>query len=887
MNRIAFIIVLAAALFAPASAPAAAQGENVTRATLPNGLQVVVVHDPLAPVVTAVMNYRVGSNEEQYPGQAHALEHMMFRGTPAITQTQLFEIGQLMGGDYDADTQSEVTQFFFSVPAQYLDVALRTEADRARHLSLKQTGWLAERGAIEQEVRQDDSVPISKLFTRTILPAIFKGTPYAKDTLGTIASFNNEINSRTLRSFYESWYKPDNAIYVITGNVDGPSVIAKVRQDFGAIPSAPLPPKPAVHLQPVHPATYRVTSDQPYTIVAMSFRFPGWSDPDYAAAQIAEAVLNDQRAALFDLTVSGKAFAAGFQDIQAHAHGTAAGAFSIVPTTTPPETALADLRGVLAGYLKSGLPADLIAVEKQRAIADAEFRANSIQGLALEWSDALAVRGESSPDAELAQIRKVTPADVDRVLRKYLTLNDAIVAYAVPKPGGAPSMGASSLAQENNTFTPEKSQPLPAWAQAAFRSVRVPAQTTNPVETTLSNGMHLIVQTERVTPTVEVYGNIKSNEGVQAPASEQGVADIVSGLFPFGTQQYGRIELRRQLDAIAADVTAGTEFSLRVVNGHFDRGVALLADEELHPALPAQAFAVVKQQEVQELTGEMTSPDYLTQVALDKALLPAADPLRRLSTPQTAGTVTLDDVRAYYSSVYRPDMTSVVVIGDVTPQQARGAFERYFGSWSASGPKPQVALPPVPRNASSSVVVPDPSRVQSEVQLAQIFNLRRSDPDWDLLAVGNNILGGGGFGSILMDDLRVVHGYVYNAGSSFDSSKNRTTFTIDYACDPDKIVPAERLALTDLAHLESGTIDAARLQRSKTMLMSDVPLRVQSYGGTANTLLNYATLGLPLNQMTIDAQRELAATPLSVQAALKRWIDAADFVRVVEGPGPK
>src|SRR5581483_10057601 len=152
---------------------------------------------------------------------AHALEHMMFRGTPSISQAQLFEIGQLMGGDYDADTQGELTQYFFSVPAQYLDVALRLEADRAKHLDLAPSGWTAERGAIEQEVTQDDSIAIQKLFLRTILPAIFKGTPYANDTLGTLHSFNSLINTSLLRKFYDTWYHPNNAVYVIAGNVDG------------------------------------------------------------------------------------------------------------------------------------------------------------------------------------------------------------------------------------------------------------------------------------------------------------------------------------------------------------------------------------------------------------------------------------------------------------------------------------------------------------------------------------------------------------------------------------------------------------------------------------------------------------------------------------------
>jgi zinc protease len=869
-----------------AQVPAAAQPLQVTRATLKNGLQVVVVHDPLAPVVTTVLNYRAGSNEQQYAGQAHALEHMMFRGTPDISQTQLFEIAQLMGGDYDADTQAEITQYFFQVPAQYLDVALRVEADRARQLTLAQSGWEAERGAIKQEVTQDDSVPIEKLFIRTILPSIFKGTPYAKDGLGTLYSFDHQINAAVLHNFYRTWYHPNNAAYIITGNVDGAATVKLVEKYFGSIPAAKLPARPKVVLQPVKPATYHVDSDQPYSVVAIAYRLPGWKDKDYAAAQILESVLNNQRADLYGLVASGKALYAGFQDVESHAYGTASAAVSVVPITTKAETAAADLRAVLANYRKNGLPANLVEVAKQRAIADAEFEGNSIQGLAFEWSDAVAARNEESPEQLIAAMKNVTLADVNRVLREYVEPNKAIVAFAVPKNLGKVTAGASGPAKENNTLTPEKPQPLPAWAQTAFANVQVPAQTVQPVSMTLSNGMRLVVVPEHVTKTVEVHGEILSNEAIQAPAAKQGVADIVSGLFPFGTTTYTRLALREQLDKIAADVQAGTSFSLKVLSDRFDRGVQLLADEELHPAFPDPAFGIVKTQAVGALTGEMTSPDHLTQVALNKALFPADDPLQKYATPQTAGMVSLADVKSYYSSVYRPDMTSVVVIGDITPELAKATFEKYFGAWTAQGAKPDVALPSVPKNGTASVVVPDVGRVQSEVQLAQVLALKRADPDWAPLQVANNILGGGGFGSLLMDDLRVKHGYVYGAGSSLHSNKNRSTFTIDYACDPDKIVPAQQLALADLQSLETGAISDDRLRRSKSMLMSDVPLRGASFDGVASQLLQYAALGLPLDQASIDAQRELDATAATVKAALSKWIMPSDFVRVIKGPGP-
>src|SRR5882672_2590187 len=158
---------------------AACHAQDTLRDTLPNGLQVIIVRNTIAPVVTTMVNYRVGSDETPagFPGTAHATEHMMFRGSPGLTANQLAATSAAMGGNDNADTQQAVTQYFFTTPAENLDVSLRIEATRMRELLTDEKLWEKERGAIEQEVAQDLSNPVYVFYTQ-LLTAMFMGSPY-------------------------------------------------------------------------------------------------------------------------------------------------------------------------------------------------------------------------------------------------------------------------------------------------------------------------------------------------------------------------------------------------------------------------------------------------------------------------------------------------------------------------------------------------------------------------------------------------------------------------------------------------------------------------------------------------------------------------------------
>jgi zinc protease len=403
----------------------------------------------------------------------------------------------------------------------------------------------------------------------------------------------------------------------------------------------------------------------------------------------------------------------------------------------------------------------------------------------------------------------------------------------------------------------------------------------------LSNGIRLIVQPEHITHTVVVAGEIRNDPQVQEPIGQEGVSDVTASLLPFGTVSYNRVTLQAELDKIAATTEAGTDFGLDVLSSSFDRGVQLLADEELHPALDPASFGIVRSQTAGELVGVMTAPDHLAQVAENKALFPPGDPSQRYATPKSVNALTLADVKSWYASAYRPVLTTIVVIGDTSPEAARALFETYFGAWTATGPKPNIEPPSVPPNAPARVNVPATGRVQSSVNLVETLPIVRADPAWAPLQVANAVLSGGFYSSLLYHTLREVHGYAYDVESRVSADRVRGLFAIEYGCDPQNVLPAQAQVQAVLQQLQRDPIDADRLLRSKALLMGEVPIRESSYDGVAAQLLRYSALDMPLDQNLVDARAELGASAVTVQAAMAKYIRPAAFVRIVTGPPPR
>jgi len=853
-------------------APAAADN-GVLRATLDNGLRVIIVKSSLAPVVTQQLTFFAGANQSPpgFPGMAHAQEHMMFRGSPELSGDQLSAITAQLGGDQNAFTASTTTTYYHTVPADDLDLTLRMDAIRLAGVDDDQAAWEKERGAIEQEVARDNSSPSYVLQARA-RERIFAATPYADTGLGTKATFDT-TTADMLKSFHQSWYAPNNALLVLVGDLPPEATLAKVKKLYGSIPKKALPPRPEIVLQPVVPDTFSSTTDEAYGFIACIFRTPGYKDPGYPAAEILSRVMDSPRGAITELAYAGKALNAGFS-MQTFPDTGYATAWAAFPKGGDEKTLEAELKEAVRKDM-AGLPPDLIEAERRRVVLESALRGSSISGLADSWTDAVAVKGLDSPDSEAQLLQKVDAASVNASAARLLDFDHAITLVLTPAPSNQALRGGQAFGTpESFASTPDKPVQLPAWADAALAKLPHPTPLFSPTVYDLSNGLRLIVQPLSSTSAVSLYGSVYTREDLQAPPGQEGVEDMLNTLFSWGPKGMSREAFEAAWDSIGADYSAGTSFSMNVLPEYFEKGVELLSGDLLQPALPQDAFASQQPIQSSQAAGNVQSPPFQFRIAIQKGLVPAGDPSLRRPTPESIGSLTLDAVRAYHQAVMRPDETTIVVMGRIEPRTARAVIEKYFGGWKASGPKPVLDYQPVPASASSEVFVSDAVREQNEVVLAETLPLTYNDPVHYALQLGSEFLGGDSFASPLYRELRVKRGLVYSVGSSAGFGKTRSRFSVSLGASPDKVKEARQLAVQLVKAMGETPLSEQDLHLAKGQALRQIELSDQTASDIAQSWIGYNEKGLSLNRLFEVARSYEGLSAAEIQAAFKKYIEA-------------
>ena len=451
------LLACAFAALAAASAPAqvAVQRLNYRERTLPNGLRVYTVHDTSSPTVAIQVWYKVGSKDdpEGRSGFAHPFEHMMFKGTKNMRDEMLDRLTEDVGGENNASTWDDYTNYYEVVPSNYLETLLWAEAERMGSLNVNEKNFASERDVVKEEFRSRILAPPYGRLFYAIERRSFTTHPYRRPGIGSI----EELEAATLedvRSFHQTFYRPDNATLVVVGDFEQKQLDSWIDKYFSRVPK-PSRPLPRVTVrEPARTAEKRFDEtgpNVPLPAVALTYLAPPVSDADAAALRVAESILSAGESSrlyqslVYEKQVAQAAFASA--DLRED-HGLFY-FFTVLASGKQP----AEAERALLAEIKRMQDAPVSKAELEKALSQLvtnELRERETNGgKADALGYAVVQLGDASRvNTDIDRLQAVTAADVQRVMRKHFTdANRVVINYrgeAAPQQPPATGEGGGS-----------------------------------------------------------------------------------------------------------------------------------------------------------------------------------------------------------------------------------------------------------------------------------------------------------------------------------------------------------------------------------------------------------------------------------------------------------
>jgi predicted Zn-dependent peptidase len=406
---------------------------------LKNGLRVIISEDHHAPVYSIAVSYNVGSRNERRgrTGFAHLFEHMMFKGSENVGPGEHFMLIFNNGGNMNGTTNKDRTLYYESLPTNQLDLGLYLEADRMRSLVINKDNLDNQRNAVQEERRLSvDNNPYGHTF-EAIDSLAYDNFSYQHSVIGSMADLS-AASVEDVQNFFRTYYAPNNAVIAIVGDVKTADCLAKVRKYFEGIPRQP-DPDPVDMTEKPRNAERRIAMEDALarlTRIDISYIVPPSSDADDAAISVLATVLGSGRSSrLYEAVVHQGQLASNVGAFKGESRGP--GLFQFNATVNPGKN-VADVEKTIYAEIekvKAAPPADW-EVEKARTSAKrgmvGQLQSSLSRAISLA-QDAMFYNEPGRINTRAARLAAVTPADVQRVAKKYLVPENRSVIVTTPK----------------------------------------------------------------------------------------------------------------------------------------------------------------------------------------------------------------------------------------------------------------------------------------------------------------------------------------------------------------------------------------------------------------------------------------------------------------------
>ena len=909
----ALALALATAMSGACVAPAHAANAPVVDIkydsfTLPNGLRVIVHTDRKAPVVAVNIWYHVGSKDEPSgrSGFAHLFEHLMFNGSENNPGEFFAPFKQVGATNQNGTTNSDRTNYFENVPTTALDMALWMESDRMGHLlgAIDQKTLDEQRGVVQNEKRQGQNQPYGQVWDMLGKAMYPKGHPYNHSTIVSM----NDLNAASLedvKTWFKTWYGPNNAVLVLAGDIDVATAKEKVAKYFGDIPAGPTMAQPKVDVA-AHSKDSRstMTDNVPQSRIYRLWNVAEYGQPDLDRLQLFAQVLGGAKSSRLDkrLVHQDKLV----DNISAAAYGSQLGSNFIVMASVKQGVDVAKVEAAIdeeiKALLKDGPSQD--ELDRARTTTQAGWvrgveRIGGFGGKADALAECAVYTGNPGCFRDsLKTLQDATVASVQAAGNTWLGAGKGSHTLVV-NPGARVEIPEEPAATPASFTLPAADARYTAAATGVDRSTGIPQTKSFPdlkfpsvQRATLSNGTKVVLAERHEIPVVQM--SYQFDGGYSAdPAGKAGIANFTAGLLDEGAGELDALAFADRAEALGARLGAGANLdinsaSLSALTQNLDPSVGLLADMLRTPRFGQADIERVRGQWIASIKQEKAQPSGVAMRVLPGLVYgeghPYANPLTGTGNEASIAALTRDDLVAFHAANFRPQDATLVVVGDTTLKQIVPVLEKHFGDWKPAGTGAGAAAVPsvAAQKAPRVFLIDQPGAVQANIFAAQLVPSSK-DPGTVVLDMANMVLGGD-FTSRLNMNLREEKHWSYGARSGAYGAVGPRIWQASAPVQIDKTAESVAEIQREIAEFTSGKrgTDAAELARMQKIQTLSLPGAYETASAVMGTIEGNVLYGRPDDYVFKRKAEIEAMTPAKVDAAA-RAIDPNALTWVIVG----
>lgn len=881
---------------APAQAPPPCYA-GICEHRLDNGLTVLLYPDASQQRVLVNITYRVGSKHENYgeTGMAHLLEHLLFKGTPTIPKPD--QEADRRGFQWNGTTSVDRTNYFqvFDPEPEYLEFALKMEADRMVNANVAQADLDSEMTVVRNEMEMGETQPF-QVAIKALLGIAYQWHNYGKSTIGARSDVEN-VPIERLREFYRRWYQPDNAVLLVAGPIDAEATLAQIRRHFGPIPK-PERTLPALYtVEPPQDGERNAIVRRPgsSTLLMAGYHSAPAAHPDAVALGVALEILGNARTGRLRerLVVPGLAAAAAAFPFDNAERGMAL-FYAQLSAGQDVQKAMAALNTTVEGVATEPFTEEELTRARTAMVNQYEQLFDDVSSVGIALSEAIAAGDWRLLFLGRQQLDTVTLAEVQAAAVRYLLpANRSTVRFL---PGTDPKVDVPEAPALTALLAKLGPDPGPMGVAAFPTDPAEIAQRVQAVELRPGLRLHLLPKPAR---NQAVQLALSLQVGDEAALTGKGTAmQALGAMLNRGAGELDRVGFTDALNAAGAELSlyAGVGRVEARGRGKREQLPALLDLAALalkSPRFDAGEFEQWKSQQRTALERAREQPQSRAGLALAAALdpYPQGHPYASRDLDAQAAALealTLDELRALHAALVGARELVISVVGDFDAEAVQAQLSAQYADWQQAAVPAWIARKPG-KAAAGRTVVDLPGQANGALQAALPLALSDQDPDYPALVIADWILGGGGLSNRLATRIRQQDGLSYGAGSGLSAdARDAAGRWLAYAiAAPENLARAEAAMLEELARFHRDGITETELTEAREGWLKSRRVGFGDDGGIAGSLLG---LGIHRRTLADEARLEAAVAALDrevVNAAIRRWLDPAGWHRVLAGEAAK